>query len=1247
MSKINNFLIFERKLILMKSIYIKERLVMSNLSKRIKASIVLFAFAAYMPISLLPSFAAPGADSIPANTTPVLDSSINGGYVGTNTNNPNKYDVNMGSNLGAGGVAQFDWKSFNVGKDITVDWIFTNHSQTAINRVLNSGGLSKIYGKLTSSCAQGDCGAYSTAGSGKVILINPNGILFGEGSQVNINSFTASTYDISGMKDIKDAVKDGYLGSALTSDVNYTGNYKFNGNDPLTAKYKWDQKISFLPGTIGANGNGTIELDRSTFNGPTYNEKTGKWENTNAKSVALISNKIDINDSTIKTYTSGGKEGNVANYGQSDSNVKLITSDGVTFEYSNYGTVLENLDVKNMDAKDKVAGKGYGINIKNSQIESGSVQAVNAISDTNLVIEDSTVVADKLWNGSLGQISLESTGDIKIKDSRVETLSAYGDDVNNPNSSINTHGNIDITAINNVFVDNSRIQSANSNKNQGKDKAVVGNVNIVAENGNVEINKPAGSVNSQVPAPNKIDIVAGGNLNISAQRGNVIINRDKDGNPIASDLKIQAAGYGNGDLLIRGGGIEINNGLLGANNVGIYSGSIDSEGNLIGSGALILNGTQINATNSLGLIGLNTTLTDSNLSYNDLTFYNKYMDDNNLKNNVEIKNGTTFNDRKANSGEKDALVLETNGMLIVDNNKLQRKGVSEVDPDSEANRLQNQKVDIKLVSTKDLVTVRNNSDITTTGSITMDAAKSAAVGSSNLNAGKDINITGTDVAIGDRWSNGGAAVVGNASNLNAGRNTNITAKTGDVAVVSSNITAGNNNKITSNNGNVTITKAKDKNGSKITAGNESDITGGTYVWVNGSEVTANNANRLTANGTNAGDVVELQNSTVKSNNEDVTITQILTMDIDRYIHDNSKVEAARNININVTGAGKDITASNLDALVYGNRLNLSAANDIALESENAWNLNKVSFNAGHDTLVTSNKNVTLNDTAFNSKNNNTVTAAADILIQNAMNIAQGKTTLTSTAATVKTDANNGVINANSNKLIVNAGKDIDIAFTGVNNKNKGLEINSNVNTANGNGDRLNGKNVTLNAKDNVLTIAKVKADGLTIVNPETTKIQAAGDNKANKATDNISTDTPNSYSDKAYIEINKLAGWNMDTDIDNANNMPGFYHGNNDHFGLDEATGRHQNHFITFDGNENFTLTYKRAGGECILPPPPSNPVISALDESTLVKLPKHEEGVSAVAPVQNEITDPTANVIMAAARLTLDEENEEDEDKF
>lgn len=269
-----------------------------------------------------------------------------------------------------------------------------------------------------------------------------------------------------------------------------------------------------------------------------------------------------------------------------------------------------------------------------------------------------------------------------------------------------------------------------------------------------------------------------------------------------------------------------------------------------------------------------------------------------------------------------------------------------------------------------------------------------------------------------------------------------------------------------------------------------------------------------------------------------------------------------------------------------------------------------------------------------------------------MDINKGKTTIKSNG-NVKTNASNGVINTNSNKLIVNADKDIDIAFTGVNNKTAGLEINSDVNTSNGNvlasegNAALAGRNVKLNAKDKTLSIAKIKADTLEIVDANNTKLIAATDNKPNSATDNIGPNSGSANVGTAYIEIRKLAGWNMDTDVENIENVPGFYQEN-----YDKANdGNHQRHFIQFNNegsNENFLLVYQRATEGCEEPEVPGdNGTISnvGINESALVRLPRHEEGVSAVAPVLNEITDPTANVIMAAARITLDEENEDDEE--
>src|SRR5207237_7340740 len=88
-----------------------------------------------------------------------------------------------------------NWQSFGIGLTETVRFVQPNSSSVALNRVLGSDP-SSILGHLSAN--------------GKVFLVNPNGILFGEGAQVNVGSLVASTRDIS------------------DSDF-MSGNYKFEG----------------------------------------------------------------------------------------------------------------------------------------------------------------------------------------------------------------------------------------------------------------------------------------------------------------------------------------------------------------------------------------------------------------------------------------------------------------------------------------------------------------------------------------------------------------------------------------------------------------------------------------------------------------------------------------------------------------------------------------------------------------------------------------------------------------------------------------------------------------------------------------------------------------------------------------------------------------------------------------------------------------------------------------------------------
>ncbi len=89
-----------------------------------------------------------------------------------------------------------NWQSFSIGAAEAVHFVQPNSSSVALNRVLGSDP-SSILGSLSAN--------------GKVFLVNPNGILFGQGAQVNVAGLVASTLSISD-------------GDFMAGRYNFTGN---------------------------------------------------------------------------------------------------------------------------------------------------------------------------------------------------------------------------------------------------------------------------------------------------------------------------------------------------------------------------------------------------------------------------------------------------------------------------------------------------------------------------------------------------------------------------------------------------------------------------------------------------------------------------------------------------------------------------------------------------------------------------------------------------------------------------------------------------------------------------------------------------------------------------------------------------------------------------------------------------------------------------------------------------------------
>ncbi|PKB22917.1 YDG domain-containing protein [Janthinobacterium sp. 64] len=77
--------------------------------------------------------------------------------------------------------ATLNWNSFNVGANETVNFVQPSAGALAVNRIFDNNGT-QILGRVNAN--------------GQVYLINPNGVLFGRGAQVNVGGLVASTLDV-------------------------------------------------------------------------------------------------------------------------------------------------------------------------------------------------------------------------------------------------------------------------------------------------------------------------------------------------------------------------------------------------------------------------------------------------------------------------------------------------------------------------------------------------------------------------------------------------------------------------------------------------------------------------------------------------------------------------------------------------------------------------------------------------------------------------------------------------------------------------------------------------------------------------------------------------------------------------------------------------------------------------------------------------------------------------------------------
>jgi filamentous hemagglutinin family protein len=165
--------------------------------------------------------------------------------------------------------AILNWNSFNIGRDARVQFQQPGSSAVALNRVLGSDA-SQIQGQLSAN--------------GQVWLVNPNGVVFGAGSRVDVGGLVASTLSITD--------KDFLDGKAVFTRDGATGSIVNEGRITAIGDGEQGGLIALLAPTVRNDGVLTTRLGNVAL-------AAGDRITLNAGAGGLL--QVDVQPATIRT----------------------------------------------------------------------------------------------------------------------------------------------------------------------------------------------------------------------------------------------------------------------------------------------------------------------------------------------------------------------------------------------------------------------------------------------------------------------------------------------------------------------------------------------------------------------------------------------------------------------------------------------------------------------------------------------------------------------------------------------------------------------------------------------------------------------------------------------------------------------------------------------------------------------------------------------------------------------------------
>lgn len=389
----------------------KGRVVLDVFSKGIKTTALISTVAASALMGDVSTTALPTAPNI-------VQGNIN---IQTNTAN---MVINQSTNQGI-----INWGTFNIGSAASVRFNQPNASASTLNRVVGNE-VSHIAGTLSAT--------------GKVILINPNGVIFGNGSRVDVGGIVASTMNLSNENYLNNTMRftrDGATGTITnqgTIRAEDAGYIALLAPEVINDGVVIAQKGSaiFASGdavTLSADNAGllSVTVDAATVNTLIENrglvQADGGVVYMSAKAASDAYSATISNRGTIQASSIVEKGGKIVLLGSDITNSGTLEAKGKT----GGGEILiggdwqgSNADIYHQ-AKNTTLSATSNINASSTESGNGGKIVVWSNLTNGTTKADGTIKAEAI-NGDGGQI--ETSGHtLNIGDSaKVSTKSIYG-----------------------------------------------------------------------------------------------------------------------------------------------------------------------------------------------------------------------------------------------------------------------------------------------------------------------------------------------------------------------------------------------------------------------------------------------------------------------------------------------------------------------------------------------------------------------------------------------------------------------------------------------------------------------------------------------------------------------------------------------------------------------------------------------------------------------------------------------------